>query len=730
MNKLLLCIVGAFILSQSVLQAKTAGLKEIIGGNFKAEKMETITSMNDGEYFTKKSNNGKMILKYSYRSGKVTDTLFNVATAKECPFKTFDGYTLSEDEKIIMLYSDREPVYRRSFKANYYTFEIKRNLIKPLSENGKQQAAIFSPNSRYVAFVRDNNIFIKDLVYSTETAATKDGEKNKIINGIPDWVYEEEFALTNSMAWAPDNSSLAFIKYDETDVPEYSIQMFEGYCPSLTEYELYPGEFQYKYPVAGKKNATVAVYSYSIEYRVVKKLDVPLDADGYIPRIRFTSNPEQLAVMTLNRHQNQFKMFATNPRSGVSKLLIQEQSKYWIDTETFDMITFYPDFFIFPSEKSGYRQLYQYSPTGTLIKQITRGNWDVTEYLGYNPQNKNFYYQSATEGPLYRAIYKTDAKDKTVNLSEKKGTNRAQFSKTCSYFINEYSSINTPDVVTVQSEDGKTLRTVENNKSLQQTLSKIETVTKEFFTFKNSAGDELNGWMMKPLNFNPGQKYPVVMIQYSGPGSQLVTDSWSFGWEQYLAANGYVVACVDGRGTGCRDVQFEKCIYQKMGVFEAQDQIETARYLGALDFVDKQNIAIWGWSFGGYNTLMSMTLGNGIFKAGIAIAPVTDWKYYDSIYTERYMRTPKENFEGYEQTSPLRMANKLSGRLLIISGTADDNVHFLNTVQYCSALIQANKQYDMRIYPNCDHSITGCNTRLHLYTGLVDFLQQNLKNQQ
>lgn len=712
---------------QPAMYAGDLDLKEIVSGKYTQKYQETFYPLSDGIHYLQKTPDKKMIVKYAYRTGKAVDTLFNAEKARECPFETFDGFVLCEDETKIMLYTDVERIYRRSFKANYYTFEIKRNLVKPLSDKGKQQIATFSPNGRMVAFVRDNNIYLKKLDYGTESEVTTDGNKNKIINGTTDWVYEEEFAETNTLAWSPDNKILAFLRFDETEVPEYSIQLFEGQCPQLTQYALYPGEFKYKYPVSGQKNSTVGVYTYTVETRAVKKMNVPLDSDGYIPRICFTKNPDQLAVMTLNRHQDEFRMYATNPKSGISKLMIQDQSKYWIDPDNKNYVTFYPEFFIFASEKDGHRHLYQHSLTGTLIRQLTKGNWDVTGYLGYDGKNE-FYYESNAEGPLYQAVYKVDTKGKITKISIKKGTNSATFNPSCTYFVNAYSNADTPLRYTVNDKQGKEIRVLEDNKKLITLLSSTHCSRKEFFTFKNDVGIDLNGYIMKPSNFKEGEKYPVVMVQYSGPGSQMVLDKWSFDWEQYLTSNGFIVACVDGRGTGGRGEAFTKSVYLKLGIAEAQDQIATARYLGSLEYVDSKNIAIWGWSFGGYMTLMSMSLSSGVFKAGVAIAPVTDWRYYDTIYTERYMRTPKENMEGYIESSPLEKADKLSGNLLIISGTADDNVHYLNTLQYSEALVQANKQFDMQIYTNRDHHITGCNTRLHLYTKVCNFLKTQLTN--
>ncbi len=723
-------IAGVLLLATATLSATPTNveLADIVSGKYNQQGVPAQYDMQDGEHYLQLDGNHTMIIKYSYRTGEVVDTIFDVKKARECPFDRFDGYTLSPDDAKILIYTDSESIYRHSFKANYYTFEIKRNLVKPLTdEEGKQQVATFSPNSRMVAFVRNNNIYLKKLDYDTESAITKDGCKDSIINGIPDWVYEEEFARVKSLAWSGDSERLAFIKYDEREVPMYTMQLFEGSNPTRSEYAQYPGEFTYKYPVAGAKNAKVSVHVYTVSTRGSRELNIPLDADGYIPDIRFTQDPELLAVMTMNRHQNKFSVYSTNTKSGVSRLLVQDENERWIEQSVIDYLTFYPDFFVFASERSGYMHLYKYSNTGVLQRAITSGDWDVTAYLGYDEHNNTFYYQSAEEGPLYRSVYRVNAKGKKEKISQYKGTNTARFNPTCSYYINRYSSANLPVKITVHDKNNRLLRVLQDNSPLNQELANTSVAKKEFMTFKNEVGQDLNGWIMKPIDFDPTKKYPVLMLQYSGPGSQEVKDEWEYGWEQYLAANGYVVACADGRGTGARGEEFSKCIYLQMGNYEADDQIAFAQYLGSLPYIQKENIAIWGWSFGGYNTLMSMSKSKGVFKAGVAIAPVTDWRYYDTIYAERYMRTPKENIEGYDKTSPLKMANQLNGRLLLISGTFDDNVHPQNSLQYNEALVQANIQFDSQYYTNRNHSIFGGNTRLHLYTKVFDFLELHLK---
>ena len=718
----ILCAIALF-----VFPARAFTLEDITSGKFLPQDVAETYPSTDGVHYYAATNGNTRIVKCEYRTGHEVDTLFDVKTARECDLKSFDGFSLSPDEKHLLIYADSEPIYRRSFKANYYTFEIRRNLLKPLSEGGKQQVAVYSPNGRMVAFVRDNNIYIKKLDYGTEVAVTRDGEQNKIINGAPDWVYEEEFAMTSTLQWSPDDATLAFVKFDESQVPLYSFQLYEGYCPALPEYRFYPGSFAYKYPVAGETNSQVSVFSYTVDTRALKKMNLPLTADSYIPRIQFTPDPNRLAVVSLNRTQNQMDIYTVNPKSGVSKLLLRETDKAWIDEPILDNIAFYPDFFIIASCRSGYQHLYRYNYNGTLARQITRGEWNVSNFLGYDAQSGSYFYESNQEGALYKAIYKMNAKGVETKLSTLKGTNTAEFNPSCTYFINRYSSIDEPLVVTVCDARGKTLRTLEDNASLKALAAQSGLPQKEFFTCANAAGDLMNGYILKPANFDPSKRYPVVMSQYSGPGSQSVLDNWKVDWEYYLANQGFIVACVDGRGTGGRSRAYETAVYMQLGKYETEDQVAGAEYMSTLPYVDGNRIGIYGWSYGGYETLMAMSTGNGIYRAGVAIAPVTDWRYYDTIYSERFMRTPQENGDGYRQSAPITHAANLKGSLLIVSGTADDNVHYLNTLQYSAALVEAGIQFDSQIYTNKDHHIRGCNTRHHLYTRVCNFFSDKLK---
>jgi Dipeptidyl aminopeptidases/acylaminoacyl-peptidases len=701
-------------------------LKAIVNGVYDCKKVNSIRSMADGEHFTQMNGDSTAILRYAYKTGKVVDTLFSVKTARECNFKKFADYEISQDESKVLICCDKEQIYRRSYKANYYVYEVKRNLVSPLSKGGKQQMATFSPNGRLIAFVRDNNLFLVKLDYGTESQITKDGEAGKILYGIPDWLYEEEFEFNRAFAFSPDNGTLAFLRFDETSVPEYTFPMYKGLAPSHDEYATYPGFESMKYPKAGQPNPKVSVQTFNLMSKVIKTMVLKDEEIEYIPRIRFMPYDGQLALFTLNRQQNKLTIYAANPGSGLTKILIREENDKYVDIESFDKTAFLADRIIYVSEKDGFRHLYEYSPTGVFCKQITKGAWEVTDFLGYNGANATYYYQSNEGSPLRTAVYAMDAKGRKTRLTSGEGSNTTTFSADFRYFVNAYSNTQTPTVTTINDASGRTLATVENNAALKAKLNATTLLPKEFFTFKTGKEVSLNGWMIKPANFDAQKRYPVVMVQYSGPGSQNVKDAWVYDWTQHLAQSGYLVVCVDGRGTGGRGAAFRNQTYKHLGLMEAEDQIEAAKYLSTQSFVDKNRLAIWGWSYGGYNTLIALSLGNGIFKAGISIAPNTDWKFYDTAYTERYMQTPGENAEGYELSSPIHYAAQMQGNLLLVQGIADDNVHFQNTAEYAEALVQAGKQFEMQIYTNRNHFLTGGNTRQHLYERFMRFLEMNL----
>ncbi len=700
---------------------KHIDLKDITDGSFRhITTVNEMRSMPDGEYYTAMDNGKSMIIKYSYQTGLPVDTLFNTAKARECTFDDFDGYLINSTGHRIVVWRNTERIYRHSFKAEMYDYDVRRNYVKPLSDQkGKLMIPTFSPDGRMCAFVRDNNIWLKKFDFDTEVQVTKDGEINKILNGITDWVYEEEFRVTNLMTWSQDSEILAYVRFDETNVPEFSMQIYgEG---------LYPDYYNFKYPKAGEPNSKISLHSYNVTTKDIKELNLPVNGEIYIPRISFTTEADQLAVMTLNRHQNVFNMYYVNPKSGVSRLVLKEENEYYIDSDWLTSIHFYKNGFTYVSEQDGYAHIYLYSPTGVMQRKVTEGNWDVTKLYGYDEANQTVYYESVEESPLRRSVYKIDAKGKKTKLSAAEGTNSAIFSNNYAYYVNTYSNAHTPATITVnETKSGKALRVLQDNAALKARLSGYAFSPKEFIKLHTASDYELNAWIVKPVNFDPAKKYPVLMIQYSGPNSQQVVDRYGFDWEHYLAANDIIVVSVDGRGTGARGEAFRKCTYLRLGELEAKDQVEAAQALGNLPYIDKNRISIWGWSFGGYTALMAMSTGNGIFKAGIAVAPPTDWKFYDTVYTERFMRTPKENFTGYAATSPVRLAKDLQGKLLLVHGTADDNVHFQQTMVYAEALVQAGKQFDMQIYKDRNHGISGGNTRHHLYTKMSNFLFDNL----
>lgn len=716
------------------LQAQKVTLQDVANGTYRAQSIQGLKPMLDGEHYTQISKDHKRIVKYSFKTGKEVATIFDVATARNHKLKSFDNYIMSPDESLILIQTETKPIYRRSFTAIYYIYNVRNRTLEPLSNNGPQQVPLFSPDSHQIAFVRNNNIYLIKLLFgNSESQVTKDGEYNKVLNGIPDWVYEEEFSYNRAFDFSADSKMIAYVRFDESQVPMYSFPWYKGMAPEKTEYTTYPGSYDYKYPKAGVVNSKVSVHSFDIKSRVTRKMELPVDSDGYVPRIKFTDDPEKLAIMTLNRHQNRFDLYMANPRSAICKVAIRDEAGQYIKEQAYSDITFYPEHIVMMSERDGYNHLYLYTIGGNLVKQITKGKFEVKDFLGWDQKANVFYYTSNEGSPLRTAVYKIDGKGKKTKLSTRTGTNNALFSKNLNYYINTYSSAQTPTLITLNNNKGQEMVTLLDNKKLKSKTAQLNMPTKEFFSFKTSEGVELNGWMMKPANFNPSKKYPVIMHQYSGPGSQQVLDKWGIGsfgdggmFEAVMCDKGYIMVCVDGRGTGGRGAAFEKCTYLSIGVKEATDQAEAAKYLSTLPYVDGSRIGIWGWSYGGYNTLMSMSEGSGAFKAGVAIAAPTDWRFYDSVYTERFMRTPKENGDGYQASSAINRASKLKGKLLLIHGSADDNVHLQNFMEYSEALVQANIQFDTQIYTNRNHSIFGGNTRNHLMNRVANFFLQNL----
>ena len=724
----------ALCIASAAFADKDVTLHDVMYGGYWPQTYAAIKPMADGEHFARMSDDRTMILKGSFKNGEIVDTIFNAATARGFNEKRIDGYEFSPNEKLILLQTRTIGIYRNSYTAEHYIFDRKNNKVEPLSQNGAQQVPKFSPDGTMVAFVRNNNIHLVKLLFgNAESQVTTDGEYGKIINGIPDWVNEEEFMTNCSYDFSADSKVIAYIKYDESNVMMYDMPMYTTGSDNAN-YDNFCNPYSFKYPVAGADNSKISVHSFDIKSKVTRKLDVNIPEEGYVPRIKFTKKPDMLAVVTLNRHQSMLEIQAVNPLSGVSRTIMREESDTYLNEQTYANLEFLDNHFVFQSERSGYNHLYLYTLNGELVRAITQGEYEVKSFYGWDSKKNEFYYSSNEGSPLREHIYKVTAKGKKTKLTANDGTNKAVFSAGMKYFINTHSSINTPHVVTTNNNSGKTIKTLIDNSNLKQRLAEFDMPTKEFFTFTTSDGVELNGWMVKPHDFDASKKYPVVMFQYSGPYSQQVNDSWYTGnygnamFESYMACEGFIMVCVDGRGTGGRGTQFGKCTYLKIGQYEPGDQVETAKYLGTLPYVDKNNIGIWGWSFGGYNTIMSMSQDDAVFKVGVAVAAPTDWRFYDTIYTERYMRTPKENKEGYDEGSAIVNAKKLNGKLLLVHGTADDNVHLRNMIRYIHALTQANKKFETALYPDSNHSIYyGANTRYHLFERIAEFFKENLK---
>ena len=710
-------------------------LEEITSGVFRQDYMQAVRPMADGETYSQISDDGKQVVTYSFRTGKQVSVLFDAATARGAQIGSVDNYIMSPDGKRMLIQTQTESIYRHSFTAVFYIYDIRNNKLVPLSDGGPQQTPVFSPDGNQIAFVRQNNIYLVKLLYdNAESQVTKDGKWNEVINGIPDWVYEEEFSTNSSMVFSADSKQIVWIRYDESAVKQYSMQLFKGLAPERKEFAEYPGDYTYKYPVPGQVNSKVSVLSYDIQSHQTRKIDLPLDADGYIPRIKATSDPTKIAIFTMNRHQDVLRIYMANPLSTVCQLAIEDKVDKYIKEDVLADVKITDKHILLPSERDGYNHLYLYNLNGQLQRQIVKENYVVTSVYGYDEQTGDTYFAANPNGPTDQQVMVAHANGKTELLSAKAGVNRAVFSQNFKYFINIWSDVDHPTQYTLCQNNGKTLLTMIDNQQLVQKLAGYDLGKKEFFTFKTSEGVELNGWMVKPKDFNPSKKYPVIMYQYGGPGNQQVLNQWGIGMsgngailEQYLAQQGYVCVCVDNRGTGGRGAAFEKCTYLRLGELEARDQVETAIWLGQQSYVDKERIGIWGWSYGGWNTLMSVSEGRPVFKAGVAIAPPTCWRYYDSIYTERYMRTPKENQKGYDEVNPIHRAAQLHGELLICHGLADDNVHYQNTAEYVEALVQADKDFRQLVYTNRNHGISGGNSRNHLFRQAINHFNNNLK---
>ncbi len=677
-----------------------------------------IRSMNNGVEYTILSRN--CIIRYSYETGEVIDTLLDGNRFEELKKNPVQRYEFSENEESILLTVSIKPIYRHSFLAKNYVYYLKNKQLKTVADGQYQQLAALNPEGSKVAYMRDNNIYIYDIESEKEEQITFDGEKNKIINGAPDWVYEEEFGFSRGFYWSPDGNKIAYYKFDESNVKEYTLTFYE---------DLYPRYETYKYPKAGEDNSVVTLHIYHLKGNKTVDIDVGDNPDQYIPRIKWTNNSGELAFIRMNRLQNELEILLGDVQTGHSKVIFKESNPYYIEiTDDWYFLKSRPAF-VWTSEKDGFNHIYLYSMDGKLIRQLTKGNWDVVQVLGVDEDRHLIYYSAALPSPTQKSVWSVSFKGgKPKKLTTGDGTNNVVFSSNFSYYINTYSTANTPPVTTLYQRNGKKVRVLEDNNALKELLKDYAWSNKEFFQFTTRQGVQLNGWIIKPVPFEPEKKYPVLMTVYGGPGHNTVNDQWEYSmlWHEMLAENGYVVVSVDPRGTGFRGQEFKKSTYMQLGKLETEDMIESAKYLATLPFVDKDRIGIWGWSYGGYLSSLSLFKGADYFKMAIAVAPVTNWRFYDNIYTERYMRKPQDNAEGYDSNSPINFVQNLKGKFLLIHGSADDNVHFQNSMELAEALHKANKQFDMHVYPNKNHGIYGGLTRYHLYRLMTNYIYKNL----
>ena len=711
------------IASYSIVAQQKITLEEIWTGAFRTKGMDELHALKNTNQYTvldfDRASRSMQIDLYDFETLEKVTTLINTKDFPE--LESIDTYTFDQSETKILLATHSSPIFRHSFTADYFVYDTKTKSLHKFTNNAIQEPTFSSDGSK-IAYAFENNLYVYDSTSKTNLQITQDGQKNKIINGITDWVYEEEFAFVKAFDWNKTGDKIAYIRFDESEVPEFSMDLYnEG---------LYPSQYVFKYPKAGEKNATVSLHVYDLKTNTSSKINLGNYTDFYIPRIQWTNEANILSAQVMNRHQNNLDLHFIDASSGKTNIVLNEKDKAYIDIT--DNLTFLSDnSFIWTSEKDGYNHIYHYDKNGKLLNQVTKGNWEVTAYYGFDEKNKTIYFQSVENGSINRDIYSIHISGKKKNrLTSKTGTNDATFSPNFQLFINTYSSATHAPLYTLNdSKTGKELKVIQSNEALESKVAQYNIAPKTFFTLTTEKGHTLNAWSIKPKDFDASKKYPVLMYQYSGPGSQQVANQWNSSndyWYYMLAQKGYIVICVDGRGTGFKGAEFKKCTYKELGKYEVEDQIDAAKVIAKYEYVDASRIGIWGWSYGGFMSSNCILKGNDVFKTAIAVAPVTSWRYYDSIYTERYMQTPQENASGYDDNSPINHVNKLKGNYLLVHGTADDNVHVQNTMKMIEALVQANKQFDWAIYPDKNHGIYGGKTRLQLYTKMTNFLLEKL----
>ena len=708
MKKLVLSL--AIIASVSAFSQEIT-LDKIYSGYYRGKNIAGIASLKNGENYAVIEQGG--IAKYSYKTSQKEGNIVD---------GNFQSYIFNDDESKILLLKESEPIYRHSFLGKFDVKDLKSGKVLSLNNGNFVQEPTFSPDGTKVAFIVDNNLYYQELSSGKIIQITNDGKKNSILNGLADWVYEEEFGHARQYEWTKNSDAIVFVKSDESAVPEMYIPIYGK--------QLYPSEMRFKYPKAGEKNSIVSAQLFRLDSGKTTPLNLGSFKNYYIPNVYKTAKADEIMLITSDRIQNASDVLKVNTKTGNITKLFTESDDKWVDTDNVTLEFLADNSFIWGSERDGNRHLYWYDQNGKLKKQITKGNWEVTDYYGFNPKTKEVLVQTTEKGSINKVVSKINIETgKSTLLSNAEGNNSASFSGNYNYFIETSSSAKKPYTFVLKDGNGKTVKELQNNNEQLKKLEADNFVTKEFFTIPNEAGDQMNAWIMKPKNFDPNKKYPLFMYQYSGPGSQTVANSWDAGnglWFNHLVQKGYIVACVDGRGTGFKGTKFKKVTYMNLGKYEIEDQIAAAKWLGMQSYIDKDRIGIFGWSFGGYMASLALTKGADVFKTGIAVAPVTNWRYYDTVYTERFMRTPQENAKGYDENSPTEFANLLKGKFLLIHGTADDNVHFQNSMEFAEALIQNKKQFEFMAYPDKNHGIYGGNTRPQLYQMMTDFLLKNL----
>ena len=699
------------ILTSVAFFSQEITLDKIYSGYYRGKGISGISSLKNGENYVVIEQGG--IAKYSYKTSQKEG---NIVDGR------FQSYIFNDDESKILLLKESEPIYRHSFLGKFDVKDLKSGKVINLNNGNFVQEPTFSPDGSKVAFIADNNLFFEDLQSGKITQITTDGKKNSILNGLADWVYEEEFGHAQLYEWTKNSDAIVFVKSNETQVPEMLIPIYGK--------QLYPSEMRFKYPKAGENNSVVSAQLYRLDNAKTIALNLSNFKNYYIPNVYKTAKADEIILITSERLQNASDVLKVNTKTGAITKLFTESDKRWIDTDNVTLEFLADNSFIWGAERDGNRHLYWYDQNGKLKKQITKGNWEVTNYYGYNPKTKEVFIQTTQQGSINKVVSKVNIDSgKTTLISNSTGTNSANFSQNYNYFIETSSSVSKPYTYVLKDGNGKTVKELQNNDEQLKKLHQDNMVTKEFMTIPNEAGDQMNAWVMKPKDFDPNKEYPLFMFQYSGPGSQQVTNSWDQGnglWFNHLVQKGYIVACVDGRGTGYKGTEYKKATYLNLGKLEIDDQIAAAKWFGKQSYINKDRIGIFGWSYGGYMASLALTKGADVFKAGIAVAPVTNWRYYDTVYTERFMRTPQENPGGYDDNSPTTYANLLKGKYLLIHGTADDNVHFQNAMEFSEALIQNNKQFEFMAYPDKNHGIYGGQTRPQLYQKMTNFLLENL----